>query len=166
MIDRPAVSLAPPFALIAVEAWGAFDPARLGAAFGNAAPPAPLASADAGDGWRALWVEPGVWWLYGAQARLADRLAAAEAALGDAGTAVDLTGGFAQARIEGRGWRDRLMVGGVFDAEDPAFAPGRTAGTLLHHVAVRYDVVTAGEVRVFAPPSYMEHLLHHWAARG
>jgi len=51
------------------------------------------------------------------------------------------------------------MVGGVFDAEDPAFRPGSTAGTVLHHAGVRYDVVDDGHVHILVASIYADDLL-------
>jgi hypothetical protein len=53
------------------------------------------------------------------------------------------------------------MIGGVFDAEYPAFGPGSTAGTVLHHASVRYDVLDERRVHIFIAPSYARDLLEH-----
>lgn len=162
MTERLTIETGAPCGLIAVELWdGAVNP-RLAEALG-ALPPIGR-SASLGDGWRAIRVEPAVWWLSGPRdgaPPVLDRLAAT---LGGSGAVVDLAGGFVPVRIAGEGWRELLTMGGVFDAEDPAFASDCTAGTILHHVAVRYDVVAADEVRAYVPPSYVDHLLHHWRA--
>jgi heterotetrameric sarcosine oxidase gamma subunit len=81
--------------------------------------------------------------------------------LGEDGAAIDLSGGFAGLEIVGPGWRELLMVGGVFDAEDPAFGPGSTAGTILHHAGVRYDVIDDDRVHILVAPSYALDLLDH-----
>jgi hypothetical protein len=36
-----------------------------------------------------------------------------------------------------------------------------TAGTLLHHVSVRYDVVDEDRAHIHVAPSYAADLLHH-----
>jgi heterotetrameric sarcosine oxidase gamma subunit len=153
-----------PAALIAIDLWSGIDDAgaRLGAALG--ALPGLLRSTDLTGGWRALRVEPTVWWLTGPLAGLDATLCAVEAALGEDGAAVDLSGGFARLEVDGPAWRELLMVGGVFDAEDPAFGPDSTAGTILHHVGVRYDVVHDRRVHILAPPSYAHDLLEHLRA--
>jgi heterotetrameric sarcosine oxidase gamma subunit len=154
-----------PAALIAVDVWGAFDSAaaRLGERLGGSLPGL-LATTDLAGDWRALRVEPTLWWLIGPLADLEAELIAVEAALGEDGAAVDLSGGFARLEIDGPGWRELLMIGGVFDAEDAAFGAGSTAGTLLHHASVRYDVVDEGRVHIFVAPSHAQDLLHHLRA--
>jgi heterotetrameric sarcosine oxidase gamma subunit len=150
--DETLIEIEPPAALIAVEAWsGAL--ATTMPAFGRVR--------DLDGGWRALAVEPTVWWLTGPLETRAERIASLAATLADDGAATDLTGGFVRIRITGRRWRSLLTIGGVFDAEDPAFAVGRTVGTLLHHVAVRYDVLADDVVAVWVAPSYADHLIHH-----
>jgi len=164
--DAPTTAQAlGPAALIAVDVWGAFDAAsaRLGERLRGSLPGL-LGSANLAGGWRALRVEPTVWWLIGPLADLEAELIAAEAALGEDGAAVDLSGGFVRLEIAGPGWRELLMIGGVFDAEDPAFGPGSTAGTLLHHASVRYDAVDEGRVHLLVAPSYAQDLLHHLRA--
>jgi heterotetrameric sarcosine oxidase gamma subunit len=162
---RTKVGALGPAALIAVDLWGDLDDAgkRLGAALGGPLPD-PLHSADLAGGWRAVRVEPTVWWLAGPLAALEGALATAAAALGEDGAAVDLSGGFVRLEVAGPAWRELLMVGGVFDAEDPAFGPGSTAGTILHHVGVRYDVVDDVRVHILVAPSYAHDLLEHLRA--
>lgn len=159
---RTTVDALEPSALIAVDVWRGFDEAvdRLGMALGGALPIL-RASIDLPGGWRALRVEPTVWWLTGPLPGLGSALATAEEVLGEDGAAVDLSGGFARLQLAGPAWRELLMVGGVFDAEDPAFGPGSTAGTILHHVGVRYDVVDDDRVHILVAPSYAHDLLDH-----
>jgi heterotetrameric sarcosine oxidase gamma subunit len=154
------VSKPPPRALIAFDLWSNAATARIGATLG-AALPGPNRSADLPGGWRAIRVEPTVWWLSGPLTDLDTCLARLESALGDDGAATDLSGGFIVLALDGPGWREALMFGGVFDAESSTFGPGSTAGTLLHHVAVRYDVRREERVDVHLAPSYAEDLLHH-----
>jgi heterotetrameric sarcosine oxidase gamma subunit len=154
-----------PAAVIAIDLWSDYDEARgrAGAALGGALP-GRLGSADLTGGWRALRVEPTVWWLTGPLEGLEGAVAALEAALGEDGAAVDLTGGLIRLEVAGPGWRELLMIGGVFDAENPAFGPGSTAGTILHHVGVRYDVVDDDRVHIFVAPSYAHDLLQRLRA--
>jgi len=154
-----------PAALIAVEAWSAFDAAaaRVGEVLGGVLPDL-LGSSDLAGGWRAVRVEPTVWWLTGPLAGLEAAFDAVETALGEDGAAVDLSGGFTRLEIAGPAWRELLMVGGVFDAEDPDFAPGSTVGTILHHAGVRYDVVDDRRVHILVAPSYAADLLDHLRA--
>ncbi len=162
--SETSISILDPAALIAIDVWSDFDTvtARLADAL-NQAPPA-LGQSTALDGaWRALRLEPTVWWLVGPLEDLDARLTLLAAALGDDGAATDLSGGFDRLSIRGD-WREILMFGGVFDAESPAFAIDCTVGTVLHHVAVRYDVIDENEVLVFVAPSYAADLLHHLRA--
>ncbi len=137
-----------PCGLIAVETW-------------IAAPDVILTLAGS---WRSTRVEPTVWWLRGPLDALDDTLARLTSALANDGAITDLSGGFDRLRISGPAWRSALMFGGVFDAEDPAFRPGSVAGTILHHMAVRYDVIDDHTVEIFVPPSYAADLLNHLRA--
>lgn len=150
-----------PAALIAVDLWGevASVAGRLANAVGGDLPDLGRSASLAG-GWRSIRVEPTAWWLTGPLDQLGATLAAVEAALGDDGVAVDLSGGFAVIAVAGPAWRTLLMFGGVFDAEDPGFGPGATAGTLLHHAAVRYDVIDDARVHIHVAPSFADDLLH------
>jgi heterotetrameric sarcosine oxidase gamma subunit len=156
------VSAPPPRALIAFDLWSdaAAGAVRIGEALGGVLPDLNGAT-DLAGGWRAIRVEPTVWWLSGPLADAEPCLDRLEAALGDDGGATDLSGAFIVLALEGPGWREALMFGGVFDAENSAFGPGSTAGTLLHHVAVRYDVRRAEMVEIHLAPSHAEDLLHH-----
>ena len=156
------VDAQPPRALIAFDLWGdiAAATARAAAALG-ADLPALNRSNDLAGGWRAIRIEPTVWWLSGPLTDLTACLARLETALGDDGAATDLSGAFAILTLDGPGWREALMFGGVFDAENPAFGPGSTAGTLLHHVAVRYDVRGEERVDVHLAPSSGDDLRDH-----
>jgi heterotetrameric sarcosine oxidase gamma subunit len=164
VIDAPArptrVELMPSAALIAFELWGGGDPgvSRIGRMLGGALPEL-RRSADMAGGWRAIRLEPTVWWLSGPFADLDSQFARLEAMLGDQGAATDLSGAFVCIAVAGPAWRKVLMIGGVFDAEDPTFGPGSTAGTILHRVGVRHDVVARDHVNVYVAPSYAEHLL-------
>lgn len=163
MTDAPTtVRALGPAALIAVDVWSGLDAAaaRLGEALGGEMPGL-LGSADLGDGWRAVRVEPTVWWLAGPPTAVEAGLAAMETALGEDGAAVDLSGGFARLEVAGPAWRELLMIGGVFDAEDFAFGAGATAGTILHHAGVRYDVVDDHRVHILVAPSFAQDLLAH-----
>ena len=82
--------------------------------------------------------------------------------LGGEGGLTDVSGGFRRIRVQGLRWRELMMIGGVFDAEDEAFAPGCVVGTMIHHLPVRLDVVAIDTVDAYILPSYAEELLHHW----
>jgi sarcosine oxidase gamma subunit len=146
--DRLTIEVQPPERLLAIELWG--DRAAVEARFG-APLPLPGQSIDLG-GWRILWWEPGIWIVRmdaGPQTDL-------ELAM------IDLSGGFVRIRLFGRLWRELLMIGGVFDAEAPDFGPGSVAGTVIHHMPVRLDVISQGTVDAYVPPSYAENLIDHW----
>ena len=156
------VSAPPPRALIAFDLWGdaTARAARIGEALGGILPGLNGAT-DLAGGWRAIRVEPTVWWLSGPLADVEPCLERLETALGEDGGATDLSGSFIVLALEGPGWREVLMFGGVFDAESLDFGPGSTAGTLLHHVAVRYDVRGEEAVEIHLAPSHANDLLHH-----
>jgi heterotetrameric sarcosine oxidase gamma subunit len=125
------------------------------------APPPPCRASEA-EGLRLLWWEPNTWLVRtdpaGAQAVMNRLIEAA----GDDGAVTDLSGAFVRFRITGAAWRELLMIGGVFDAESPRFGPGAVAGTVIHHMPVRLDVISEGAVDVYTPPSYAADLEHHW----
>ena len=54
------------------------------------------------------------------------------------------------------------MEGGMFDAENPDFAPGCSAATVIDHVAVRLHVVGDDACDVYVPLSFSAGLLHFW----
>lgn len=166
MTDGPTtVEATPPAALIAFDLWsnpGAAE-GRIGEALGGRLP-GPGRSAALADAWRAIRVEPTVWWLAGPPETLPATVARLESALQADGAATDLTGGFARLRLVGPNWRELLMIGGVFDAESADFGPDSTVGTLLHHIGVRYDVVAEDEVHIHVAPSYADDLLRHLRA--
>jgi len=147
-----------PATLLIVEIWGdvAGVEARLGATL--PAPGKALATA----GWRALWWEPGTWLIRAAPEANPTLAAGLSAAIEGQGALTDVSGAFRRIILQGPAWRSLLMVGGVFDAESPAFGPGCVAGTVIHHMPVRLDVLAPTTVEAYVPPSYAEDLLHHW----
>ena len=148
-----------PKTLLAMEIWGDVSAVetRLGAAL-----PAP-GTASEHNGRRFLWWEPDTWLV---RAPSADRDAAIDVlmrAVDAEGAITDLSGGFTRHRLDGAGWRELLMIGGVFDAESPKFGVSSVVGTVIHHMPVRLDVISEASVEVYVPPSYSDDLLHHWA---
>jgi heterotetrameric sarcosine oxidase gamma subunit len=139
--------------LAQIEIWGdlAAVERRLGATLPKAGRSITLNAA------RLMWWEPKVWLVRGSAADLAKVLA-------EDGAAIEVTGAFARLRITGPAWRELLMIGGVFDAESPTFAPDCIAGTVIHHLPVRLDVIDAQTVEAYTPPSYAAELAHHWQA--
>jgi heterotetrameric sarcosine oxidase gamma subunit len=86
--------------------------------------------------------------------------------LGDDGALTAIGGGVVRVRLSGAGWRALLMEGGVFDAEDPSFAPGCSAATIIDHVNVRLHVVADDACIAYVPASYSADLLHFWNVAG
>jgi heterotetrameric sarcosine oxidase gamma subunit len=157
--------MAPPAAVIALDVWSGSEIAHkaVAIALGGGLPPLNR-SAWLSGGWRATRIEPSVWWLIGPLEDLQPQLARLVAALDQHGGATDLSGGVATLVVTGEQWRELLMIGGVFDAEAGDFGAGRTAGTLLDHVGVRYDVIDDDEVHIHLAPSYADHLAERLGA--
>lgn len=104
------------------------------------------------DGVRLLHVEPNAWLIEGDCAVSPDA--------GGALTAIG--GGLVRADLSGPGWRRLLMEGGVFDAEDPAFAAGCCAVTVIERVKVVLAVLGTETCRAYLPSSYAESVLGFW----
>ncbi len=146
--------------LLRLDLWGdvqAFAK-RFEAAFGSGPP-------DAGrclnvTGGRIVRTEPRVWWLMQPVAEIIDP----DGLVGEDGAVTDISGGWSRITIDDPQWRDRLMIGGVFDAESPAFTTDCTAGTLIEHIPVRLDVVSDTCVDVYVASSYARYFLDIWAA--
>ncbi len=106
---------------------------------------------------RLIRYEPSVWLVEGDATALT-------AILGDDGALTAIGGGIVRVRLSGKGWRTLLMEGGVFDAENPAFAPGCSAATIIDHVAVRLHVVNEDACDMYLPASHSAGLIHFWEA--
>lgn len=111
---------------------------------------------------RLIWWEPSRWLIRTPLAGRSARHVELTAAVRRDGAVTEVSGGLYRLRVKGSAWRALLMIGGVFDAESPAFAPGSVAGTLIHHLAVRLDVIDEETLDVYIPPSYAAELLRHW----
>jgi len=149
--DRLEIVVLPSEPLTHIEVWGDVVAVerRLGTALPKVGRSVTLNAA------RVMWWEPKVWLTRGSAADLADAIA-------EDGMAIDVTGAFSRLRITGAAWRELLMIGGVFDAESPGFAPDCIAGTVIHHLPVRLDVTDPQTVDAYTPPSYAAELAHHW----
>ncbi len=151
MTDPLEIEVLPSEPLFQIEVWGdlAAVERRLGATLPKAGQSMTL------NGARVMWWEPKVWLVRGSSAGLVDALA-------EDGAAIEVTGAFSRLRVTGAAWRELLMIGGVFDAESPNFGPDCIAGTVMHHLPVRLDVIDALTVEAYTPPSYAIELVHHW----
>ncbi len=104
-----------------------------------------------------LRVEPTVWLVEGDTSGL-------DAVLGEDGALTAIGGGIVRVALSGPGWRRLLMEGGVFDAENPAFAIGCTASTVIDHVNIRLHVESAETCHAYVPASYCHDMLSFWTA--
>lgn len=147
--------------LHALEIWSnaAAVAKRFAAATGFTLPA--MGRSAGNDTLRLIRYEPTVWLVEGDATTLPAILA------GD-GALTAIGGGVVRVRLTGKGWRTLLMEGGVFDAENPTFAPGCSAATIIDHVAVRLHVVNNDTCDAYVPASYSAGLLHFWrtAAAG
>lgn len=141
--------------LHALEIWSASAAvaARFKAATGFPLPP--MGRSAGSDALRLIRYEPTVWLVEGDARALPD-------ILGDDGALMAIGGGIVRVRLSGPGWRSLLMEGGVFDAENPAFAPGCAAATIIDHVAVRLHIVREDACDAYVPASYSTGILHFW----
>ena len=165
--DRKAAGVTltpcPPEALMRLELWGdANAVAARAQALGLGVPP-PVGRAVDNTGGRWIWIEPAVWLVRAPLAQLAEVLARLETVAGEDGAAFDITGGLARFRLTGPRWRELLTIGAVFDVENPEFAPGCAAATILQHAAVWFDVIDDGTCDVYCLPSYAQDLADGWA---
>lgn len=126
---------------------------RFKAAIGFALPGA--GRSDGADALRMIRMEPTVWLVEGDVSALPDVLA-------DDGAVTSIGGGIVRVRLSGPGWRTLLMEGGVFDAENPAFAAGCSAATIIEHVNVRLHVVSEDCCDAYVPLSFSTALLAFW----
>jgi heterotetrameric sarcosine oxidase gamma subunit len=99
--------------------------------------------------------EPTVWLVEGDASALPDILA-------EDGSLTAIGGGIVRVRLSGEGWRTLLMEGGVFDAENPAFARACSAATIIDHITVRLHVVSDDACDAYVPASYGAGLVHFW----
>jgi heterotetrameric sarcosine oxidase gamma subunit len=126
---------------------------RFEAATGFALPPTGRSAGT--DALRLIRYEPTVWLIEGDASAL-------PAILAEDGSLTPIGGGIVRIRLSGKDWRTLLMEGGVFDAENPAFASGCSAATIIDHVAVRLHVVSDDACDAYVPASYSHGLIHFW----
>lgn len=126
---------------------------RFEAATGFALPQ--MGRSGGSDALRLIRYEPTVWLVEGDASALL-------AILGEDGALTAIGGGTVRVRLSGKDWRALLMEGGVFDAENPAFAPGCSAATIIDHVAVRLHVLSDDACDAYVPLSFSRGLIHFW----
>jgi heterotetrameric sarcosine oxidase gamma subunit len=148
--------------LHALEIWSEAPAVakRFEAATGFALPP--MGRSAGTDALRLIRYEPTVWLVEGDASALPDILG--PEILGDDGAITAIGGGIVRVRLSGKGWRTLLMEGGVFDAENPAFARACSAATIIDHIAVRLHVVNDDACDAYVPASFSAGLLHFWEA--
>lgn len=167
MTDLPspvAVDSLRPDGLLALEVWG--DRAAVADRFASAldaALPEAGCAVDTASG-RVLWWEPHVWLFRAPLAALSAIATRLEIAAGADGAVTDVSGSFSRIGLSGPGWRELLMIGGLFDAESPDFGPGRVVGAVIEHAPLRLDVVGPDAVQAYLPSSYAAHMIHFWRA--
>ena len=150
-----SITVLPAAPLHALEIWShpATVAQRFKALAGFAMPV--MGRFDGTDLLRLIRYEPSVWLVEGDVSGLSDVLA-------DDGALTAVGGGVVRVRLSGTGWRTLLMEGGVFDAENPAFAPGCSATTIIDHVNVRLHVVSEDSCLAYVPLSFSSGLIHFW----
>ena len=150
-MTEPDVTLLQPAPLAILELWGDPRPAaaRLAKALGHGLP-----AAGRWEG-SVLRLSPTTWLVEGADDTLAS-------ALGEDGALTEVGGGYARVRISGPGWRALLMESALFDAENPDFAEGCVATTIIEHVTVTLKVESADACLVLVPASHARDLLELW----
>lgn len=156
--------LAPPQPLLRLELWTAPEAAsaRFAKAFGAPLPGANRAVTT--NSLRVIWREPAAWMIRVEAGELSAVLAQLTEVAGHDGAITDISSAAARCALEGPDWRILLTYGGVFDAEDLAFAPGCVAGTVIEHMAVRFDVISQTRVDAYVAPSYAADLLSFWSS--
>lgn len=149
------ITMLPAAPLHALEIWS--NPASVAKRFKETAGfslPA-MGRSDGNDALRLIRYEPTVWLVEGDVSALPGLLA-------DDGALTAIGGSVVRVQLSGKGWRTLLMEGGVFDAENPNFAPGCSAATIIDHVNVRLHVVDDDICHAYVPLSYSEAMIHFW----
>ncbi len=149
------ITMLPAAPLHTLEIWG--NPASVAKRFKEAAGfslPA-MGRSDGNDALRLIRYEPTVWLVEGDVSALPGLLA-------DDGALTAIGGSVVRVQLSGKGWRTLLMEGGVFDAENPNFAAGCSAATIIDHVNVRLHVVDDDICHAYVPLSYSEAMIHFW----
>ena len=154
-VTNLSIETLPAIPLYALEIWS--NPAavaeRFNANIGIALPA--TGRSNRTDALLLIRYEPTVWLVEGDVSGLADILA-------DDGALTAIGGGVVRVGLSGTGWRTLLMEGGVFDAENPSFAPGCSAATIIDHINVRLHVLSDDACIAYVPLSFSAGLIHFW----
>ena len=148
--------------LFRLALWNDAARARIGDGLG-AALPGPCRSIDA-CAERLLWLEDRHWLVACATADAGPLLSRVEALAGRDGTVTEVGAALVGRCITGTGWRELLMIGGVFDAEDAGFGPGSVARTIMHHSPLLIDVIAVDRIHAYVPASYAGEFFAFWDA--
>jgi heterotetrameric sarcosine oxidase gamma subunit len=149
------ITVLPAAPLYALEIWS--NPAAVATRFKKAAgfPLPAMGRSDGNDALRLIRYEPTVWLVEGDVSALPGLLA-------DDGALTPIGGSIVRVQLSGKGWRKLLMEGGVFDAENPNFAAGCSAATIIDHVNIRLHVVDDETCHAYVPLSYSEAIIRFW----
>lgn len=163
MTDGPRFQAQPPDALLRLELWSKPREvaARFKTAFGDPLPG--VGRAASMGALRVIWREPGAWMIRAPRSECEAMRLRLQTLAGEDGAVTDISGAAVRCTLRGADWRILLTHGGVFDAEAPKFAPGCVAGTVVEHIAVRFDVVAQDQVDAYVSPSFAEDLFAYWA---
>lgn len=150
-----SITLLPAAPLYAFEIWGnaVAVAERFEAVMDFALPP--MGRSNGCDTTLLIRYELTVWLVEGDVSKLSDILA-------DDGALTQIGGGVVRVQLSGKRWRTLLMESGVFDAENPAFAQGCSAATVIDHVNVRLHVLSENSCLAYVPLSYSQGLVHFW----
>lgn len=162
--DAPRFQPQPPDAFLRLELWS--SPRKVAARFkANFGDPLPGAGRAVSMGaLRVIWREPGAWMIRAPRADCEAVRLRLQTVAGPDGAVTDISGAAVRCALSGADWRILLTHGGVFDAEAPEFAPGCVAGTVVEHIAVRFDVIACDQVDAYVAPSFAEDLFAYWAS--
>jgi heterotetrameric sarcosine oxidase gamma subunit len=148
--------------LFRLALWNGAAAARIGTGLGTQLP-APCRSHTI-EAMRLLWLETGHWLIACASADADAFRQRVESLAGADGSLVEVGAALAGRCITGGGWRELLMIGGVFDAENPGFGPGSVARTTMHHSPLLIDVIATDRVHAYVPASYADEFFGFWGA--
>lgn len=150
--------------LFRLALWDDAARARIGTGLG-AQLPGPCQAVEIADQ-RLLWLESAHWLIACATADADTVRTRIERLAGTDGSLVEVGAALVGRCITGSGWRELLMTGGVFDAENPTFGPGAVARTVMRHCSLLIDVITADRVHAYVAASYADEFFAFWDAEA